>query len=358
MNSKTTKLKAGNENSVIIVILAILLVVVIAIVGVYVAKDNRGLATFDGGSVTKAEYEVYYKMFSTWLSYYGYDKSVIPYEILVKAAQDELIVNEAKAAGFTTLSDKDNEELESIFGNEDSVKNFQDMGYDIDKLKEIYTRDYLMQDYLEKLAVDANDDDVKAYIESTYGEDEKPDLYEYDTSHILFSFTKDDNTTMSDDEKAELKKKAQEVLNRAKNGEDFAELAKEFSDDTTASEGGKFTMYDDGYTVTEYADAVKKLKKGEICSELVETTYGYHIIKLNDKIDGERVKNSHDRSDYVSNTYLNVHLEKGFKVNEKEFRKAVLELDPDNYSDSSKISCDGTAIEDSSSDTDSESTEE
>ena len=357
MNSKTTKLKAGNENSVIIVILAILLVVVIAIVGIYVAKDNRGLATFDGGNVTKAEYEVYYKMFSTYLTYYGYDKSVIPYEILVKAAQDEIILNEAKAAGFT-LSDEDKEELEGIFGNETSVKNFQDMGYDIDRLKELYTRDYIMQDYLEQLAVDANDDDVKAYIESRYGEDEEPDLYEYDTSHILFSFSKDDGTTMSDDEKAELKKKAQEVLNRAKNGEDFAELAKEFSDDTTASEGGKFTMYDDGYTVTEYADAVKKLKKGEICSELVETTYGYHIIKLNDKIDGGRVKNSYDRSDYVSNVYLNVHLEKGFKVNEKEFKKAVSQIDPDNYADTSIISCDGNAIEDSTSDTDVDSTEE
>ena len=69
------KSKNGNESSIIVVILALLLVVVLAIVGVIVAKDNKGLATFDGGKVTKAEYKIYYQMFSSYLQMYGYSKS-------------------------------------------------------------------------------------------------------------------------------------------------------------------------------------------------------------------------------------------------------------------------------------------
>ena len=88
MNSKTRKLKAGNESSVIIAILAILLILVAAIVGAVVLKDNKALVKFDGGKVTTKEYQVYYEMFASYLKSYGYDANSIPTEILNKAAQD------------------------------------------------------------------------------------------------------------------------------------------------------------------------------------------------------------------------------------------------------------------------------
>ena len=96
------KSKNGNESSIIVVILAILLVVVLAIVGVIVAKDNKGLATFDGGKVTKAEYKIYYQMFSSYLQMYGYSSSEIPEQILYKAAQDKMILTDAKIYVFVT----------------------------------------------------------------------------------------------------------------------------------------------------------------------------------------------------------------------------------------------------------------
>ena len=254
MNIKTKSLKSGSENSVIIIILASLLIIVLAIVGVYVAKDNQGIATFDGGKVTKAEYKIYYQMFSSYLQYYGYDQNEIPNEIAIKAATDKMILEDAKAAGVT-LTEENKAEVDSIFEDESYIEYFKSYGFDIDDLREIYYNDYIIQDYIQKLADEASADDVANYIKSQASEGEEVDMNEYDTSHILFSFTKEDNTTMSDEEKATLKTEAEAVLARALNGEDFATLAQENSDDSTASNGGQYKMYMDGNTVEEYSNA-------------------------------------------------------------------------------------------------------
>lgn len=332
MDSKRN-LKAGNENGVIIAILAILLVLVAAIVGVVVLKDNAAIATFDGGKVTKKEYQVYYEMFSSYLSAYGYDSDSIPGAILEKAGQDKMLLADAKAAGVK-LSDEDKKEVDEIFDNEDYIDYFKTYyTFSLDSLREIYYNDYIIQAYIEKLAEEASDDDVKAYIGSKATDGEELDMNEYDTSHILFSFSKDDGTTMSDDEKAELKTQAEEILARAIAGEDFATLAQENSDDTTASEGGQYLMYMDGYTVTAYSDAVAQMTAGEVYPELVESSYGYHIIKLNAINEGGRVNSATEREEYANTLFADIATEKNFTYDEDELKAFVKSIDSDAYSD-------------------------
>jgi protein-export membrane protein SecD len=78
----------------------------------------------------------------------------------------------------------------------------------------------------------------------------------------------------------EVRKKAVDVLQKAKAGEDFAGLASQYSEDPgTKNEGGFYTIKPDSGTVAEFEDAAKKLGQGEISSDLVQTVYGYHIIK-------------------------------------------------------------------------------
>jgi len=83
--------------------------------------------------------------------------------------------------------------------------------------------------------------------------------------------------------KEEAKKKAEDLLARARKGEDFAKLAKENSDDQGSKDkGGEYDFFGHGKMVPEFEKAAFALKPGEI-SEPVETQFGYHIIKLEER---------------------------------------------------------------------------
>lgn len=83
--------------------------------------------------------------------------------------------------------------------------------------------------------------------------------------------------------KDEARKKSQELLDRARKGEDFAKLATENSDDPGSKDkGGEYDFFGHGKMVPEFEKAAFALKPGEI-SEPVETPFGFHIIKLEER---------------------------------------------------------------------------
>lgn len=104
-------------------------------------------------------------------------------------------------------------------------------------------------------------------------------------SHILIGV----DGSASADERAKAKAEAESVLAElTKQPERFAELAREHSDDPGSAErGGDLDFFDRGMMTKPFEDAVFALKKGET-SGLVETEFGYHIIKLTDVRGGER----------------------------------------------------------------------
>ncbi|AEH49047.1 peptidylprolyl isomerase [Parageobacillus thermoglucosidasius] len=124
-------------------------------------------------------------------------------------------------------------------------------------------RDMVKLDLLRQKAamedIKVTDKELKDYYENY-----KPKIR---ASHIL---VKDEKT-------------AKEIKAKLDKGEDFAKLAKQYSQDPgSASNGGDLGWFGQGKMVKEFEDAAYKLKVGEI-SDPVKTEYGYHIIKVTDK---------------------------------------------------------------------------
>jgi len=97
--------------------------------------------------------------------------------------------------------------------------------------------------------------------------------------HILLRLSPE----ASDDKKAAVKEKAIGIRKRARDGEDFAELAVEFSEDSTAADGGDLGAFARGVMTPPFEEAAFALEPGGI-SDLVETQFGIHIIKVEEKI--------------------------------------------------------------------------
>jgi len=95
--------------------------------------------------------------------------------------------------------------------------------------------------------------------------------------HILFKIGEGALKEAED----EVRKVAKEVLAKARQGEDFATLAKKHSEGPTKSKGGDLGYFKRGQMTPPFEESAFKLKKGEI-SDLVRTEFGYHIIKVED----------------------------------------------------------------------------
>lgn len=144
--------------------------------------------------------------------------------------------------------------------------------------------DEFLKSYIE---TNKRTDIVKKYLKEEVTDDEIEKYYEeeiygdYTVKHILINVST--STSMTDEEKEtaknDAKKKAEEVIEKLNNGENWSDLVKEYSDDdNTKDDDGNLPSFTNGDYVDSFFDATVALNDGEYTKEPVETTYGYHII--------------------------------------------------------------------------------
>lgn len=204
------------------------------------------------------------------------------------------------------------------YEDEDAFKEALIVEYKKQKVAEDYIKDQITDTEIEKY-----------YEDNIYGDIE--------AKHILIA--PDVTDDMTDEQKEEAEKKAKEeaesIIKKLDKGENFEDLAKEYSDDKgTAKNGGKLTVTY-GEVVDEFWDATNNLKNKKYTKEPVKSEYGYHIIyrikgkdkpELNDvkeeiieKITDEKLQN-----DTNIQTEALVELRKKYdlKINDKDIKKS------------------------------------
>ncbi|MDN5293008.1 MAG: hypothetical protein PWQ91_8 [Eubacteriales bacterium] len=251
-------------------------------------------------------------------------------QILEQLISEELTLQAAKKEGVMPSNKEIEERMDQIiksFGSEEEFKKaLKEYGYTEDDMREYLKVQLATNKLFEKVTrnVSVTDDEVKKYFEENKENYKIPEGVK--VRHILIRFDTQNERVGRTEEKA--KQEAEEILKKIKAGADFAQLAKEKSEDPGSKDNGGLLVNQatqDQYFSRDmldkaFADAAFALKPGEITKEVVKSSYGYHIIKLEDKRP-EKMPTFEEVRDKVKEDLLQSKKNEAFKKYLDDFKK-------------------------------------
>ena len=194
-----------------------------------------------------------------------------------------LLKQEAKARNFTATDAEVEEQMKSMRQAARSEEAFKkalaERKMTVERLKADARTELSIAKMMNAQvagATEATDAEVKNFYEKNPDRFKRPETVR--ASHILLRV----DPNADDATKKQTRTKIDDVLKRAKGGEDFATLAQQNSQDGSAPQGGDLGYFPKEKMVPAFADVAFALKTGEI-SDVVVTQFGVHIIKLTDR---------------------------------------------------------------------------
>jgi len=256
-----------------------------------VAAESNGIAATVNGIVIKdadvdAKVSVYMERMAAQIppNMVEQYKTQIRGQALESMIVEQLLAEQVKKAGIDITEKDVNDKLSEIIASQPggmTIESFKAMiaaqgqSFDVVRGQIKKTLGY------EKLlgAVEVNDAEAKAFYDENKADFNMPEQVQ--ASHILIKVA----PTATTEEKTAAKAKIDGLLKQVKAGGDFAALAKENSDCPSKAKGGDLGFFDRSSMVKEFADAAFGMKVGQV-SDVVETQFGYHIIKVTDRKEG------------------------------------------------------------------------
>jgi parvulin-like peptidyl-prolyl isomerase len=196
-----------------------------------------------------------------------------------RLAEQKLVLLDAKKAKFSLSEALFDSIMQDQYAHAGDEQKFIEMlgksDVILENVKKEIHKNLLLNEYLNKAIGDqiqVTDEDIqKAYEDYTKNEIAT-------VKHILLL-----TQGKSEAEKKEIRNKIEDILNQAKQGIDFAELAKTYSEDPGSKDkGGLYENFTRGKMVKPFEDAAFSVPIGEL-SDVIETVYGYHILEVVDR---------------------------------------------------------------------------
>ncbi|MCP4348244.1 MAG: peptidylprolyl isomerase [Desulfobacterales bacterium] len=215
-------------------------------------------------------------------------------KILERLVNDELLYQESQTKGIKVDGEKVSLRLATVkqkFPNPTEFeKALKEMNVSETEVKSRIERGIAIQELIDSHVTDkiaVSEEEIKEFYDSHkqfFKESEQ-----VKASHILIMTSdrkkpvkKDDEKKNEEKKKAEAKKKIEMIQKKVKKGDDFAALAKEFSECPSSNNGGDLGFFKRGQMVKPFEEVAFSLKLNEI-SDIVETRFGYHLIKATEK---------------------------------------------------------------------------
>ncbi len=210
-------------------------------------------------------------------------------QILDQIVNERLLEQEAERQKLSVASDAVEARVQALQARFPSPEAFNQelsrRGLTTAQLRKNIKRGLLRQEVINKEIfekISVSPEELRAYFQKhrdTYVQEEK-----VHARHILIQVAPD--ASPEDDQKA--KARATAVLAKARKGGDFAQLAKQHSEGPSGERGGDLGYFGRGKMVKPFEDAAFRLKAGQV-SDLVRTQFGYHIIKVEEKVAAKRL---------------------------------------------------------------------
>ncbi len=204
-------------------------------------------------------------------------------DVLESLIGRELIYQESQKRGFEADQEAVNQQFSALRGQFPSEAEFTSAltraNTSEDAIKsqlarELTINQFIDREFIQKATV--SDKEIREYYDNNQDSFKKPEQVQ--ASHILIKV----EPQADESEKAGARKRLETIQEKLKKGEDFGTLAKEYSEGPSSTRGGDLGYFSRGQMVRPFEDAAFALKPGEV-SDIVETRFGYHLIKVVDK---------------------------------------------------------------------------
>ena len=204
-------------------------------------------------------------------------------QVLENLIARELLYQESQKKGIKISEEEVNQQLIKVkaqFPNEAEFNNaLNRMNLTEASIKEKLERDLALKKLIDDEItpkVTVSDSEIRAFYDNNPATFKQPERVK--ASHILIKVDPQANA----EQKAEAQKKIDLVQAKLQKGEDFGALAKEYSEGPSGPKGGDLGYFTRGQMVKAFEEAAFAMKPGEV-SGVVETRFGYHLIKVTDK---------------------------------------------------------------------------